>query len=263
MNRSLIRDYVEALRYPGFWIYSTWLEVVTRHRRTRLGLLWALMPPVLYAFGLGGFLARVQGSDPSEFIAHICIGYVIFRFITVALSEATTACIAHASFILDGRVRLTDYVLRVIAKALFYLLLSTPVVAVALYMSPTFQWEGLFVVIPALILVILNIAWMGVIATIIGARMPDASELVGSALMVSFLFTPIVWHISQTPPGTIRGAIARANPLFHFMEIVRAPLLGEPIERLTYIYLAVLLPVGSALAVWVYRRFARYVPLWV
>ena len=263
MTRSLIGDYRDSLRYPEFWIYATWLEVVTKYRRSRLGLFWALMPPALYAFGVGGFFAFIQGQNPRDFIAHLGLGYIVFRFITVSLSEATTACTGHASIILDGRVRLTDYVLRVVAKAMFYLVLSLPVAAAALAISPQFQWNGLVTLLPALLLVMLNVAWMGAIVAVIGARLPDVHELIGSILMISFLFTPILWHADQAPPETLRGAIARANPLFHLVEIVRAPLLAEPIEPLTYYYLAVMLVVGGGLAAWVYRKYARYVPLWV
>lgn len=263
MSRSLLRDYWDSLRSPEFWIYATWLELVTKYRRSRLGLFWAFFPPLLYTFGVGWFFSRLQGYDALTFIPHLGLGYVLFRLVTVSLSEATTACAGHASFILDGRVRLTDYILRVVAKALFYAVLSVPVMCVALVLSPDFEPLGLLSLLPALAIVLANIAWMGAIVAVLGARLPDVNQLVGSILMFSFLFTPILWRADQVPLGTFRGSIARANPLFHLVEIVRAPLLGEPIEKLTYLYLAAMLIVGWAVAIWVYRKFARYVPIWV
>ena len=38
MSRSLVRDYRDSLRFPEFWIYATWLELITKYRRSRLGL---------------------------------------------------------------------------------------------------------------------------------------------------------------------------------------------------------------------------------
>jgi len=263
MTRYLTCDYIESLKHPEFWIYATWLDLVTKYRRSRLGIFWVFFPPVLYTFGVGAFFAHLQDMPASGFFAHMGIGYVVFRLVTVSLSEATTTFISHANFILDGRVRLTDYVLRVVAKALFYFLLAIPVIVVALALHPDFRWIGLATLLPALGLVLFNVAWMGVIVGVIGARLQDVYELVGSALMFSFLFTPILWTASSAPPGTLRGGIARANPLFHFVEIVRAPLLGEPIEPWTCMYLAVLTVVGWCLATVVYRMYARFVPLWV
>lgn len=263
MSRNLLHDYLDTLRSPAFWMYATWLDLVTKYRRSRLGMFWAFFPPVLYTFGVGSFFAHLQGEEAGKFVAHLGIGYMIFRFVTVSLSEATTTYAGHANFILDGRTRLTDYILRVVAKALFYFVLAIPVMACALAISPDFQWIGLVTLLPALALVILNVAWMGAVVSVIGARLQDVYELIGSALMFSFLFTPILWTAASAPPDTLRGAIARANPLFHLVEIVRAPLLGEPIERLTYTYLAVLTMVGWLGAIVVYRRYARFVPMWI
>jgi len=55
----------------------------------------------------------------------------------------------------------------------------------------------------------------------------------------------------------------RFNPAFHLLEVVRAPLLGgqpEPVSILTVCVMAV---VGWVFTIWLYRRYARYVPLWV
>lgn len=263
MTHQLARDYLRSFRHPEFWIYATWLDLVTKYRRSRLGMFWAFFPPVMYTFGVGAFFARLQSVPAASFIPHLGVGYLVFRLVTVSLSESTTTLAGHANFILDGRVRMTDYVLRVVAKALFYFVLGLPVVSVALVLSPDFRWIGLLTVVPALLLVFLNIAWMGSVVSVIGARLQDIHELVGSALMFSFLFTPILWEASSAPADTLRGGIARANPLFHLVEIVRAPLLGEPIEPWTYAYLAVFTCAGWLVAMVVYRKYARFVPLWI
>lgn len=263
MRRSLLADYSDSFKRPEFWTYATWLEIVSKYRRSRMGILWAFVPALLYTFGIGYFFATLQGHNVWEFVPHLGLGYVIFRLITSSLNDATTTCASNSSYILDGRVRLTDYVLKVIARAMFYFCTGIPAVAVALLFSPDFHAVGLFFFIPSLLVVLLNVAWMGVVVAVLGARLPDVSQFVGSVLMFGFLFTPIIWRAELVPPDTLRGGIARANPLFHLVELVRAPLLGESIEPLTFIYLAVMLIVGWAIAIFVYRHYAKYVPVWI
>ena len=263
MKRSLVADYLDSFRHPEFWTYATWLEIVSKYRRSRLGVVWAFVPAVLYTFGIGYFFATLQGYEVREFVPHLGLGYVIFRLITSSLNDATSTCSSNSSYILDGRVRLTDYVLKVIARAMFYFFTGLPAVVVALILSPDLHLGGLVFFLPALFVVLLNVAWMGVVVAVLGARLPDVSQLVGSVLMFGFLFTPIIWRAELVPPETLRGGIARANPLFHLVELVRAPLLGEHIEPLTWVYLAVMLAVGWAAAAYVYRRYARYVPVWI
>lgn len=261
--RSLITDYADSLREPAFWIYATWLELVTKYRRSRLGIVWAFIPPLLYGFGVGWFFSILQGVPPLEFIPHLSIGYVVFRLITSSLSDATATFSGHASYILDGRTRMTDYVLRVAAKSIFYFATGLPIVVVALALSPTFEWTGLLTIVPALLVVLLNMGWMCMLVAVLGARFPDVQELTGSFLMFSFLFTPIIWTSANVPADSLRGTIARVNPLFHFVELVRAPLLGEPMERLTFVYLASFLVLGWTVTVLVYRRYVRFVPIWL
>lgn len=263
MQRSLAQDVLNSLRFPEFWVYSTWLDIVTRYRRSRLGLLWAIVPPALYAFGIGSFYSTLQGWDARAFIPHMALGYVVFRLVITGITEGASACSSHASFILDGRVRLTDYVFRVVARAGFYFIISSPVVIVALILGGAGEPIGLVTFLPSLLLVLLNVMWVAVLVAILAARLPDITQLVGSVLMFAFLFTPILWMAEHTPFGTLRGTIARANPLFHMVEIVRAPILGERVELLSVIYLLVMAIIGWTLAAWIYRRYAKYVPVWL
>ena len=263
MGKGLWSDFQDSLKYPEFWIYAMWLDLLSKYRRSRLGLLWAVIPSVLYAYGIGGFYARLAKTGALDMIAHLGIGYVVYRFITVSLSECTATFGAHAAFIQDGRTRLTDYVLRVMARAFFYFLMAVPVLVVALSMAPSFRAAGLAALIPALCVVIFNVAWMGIVVGILGARTPDIQELIGSVLMVSFLFTPIIWRADQAPSDTLQGFVARLNPLFHLVEVVRAPILGEPIGPATLLYLALMTLLGWLLASILYRRYAKFVPIWI
>lgn len=259
----LLRDYWRSLFHPEFWVYATWLDLVTKYRRSKLGLIWALVPSVLYTFGIGTFYAFFAHMPPTHFFAYIGVGYVIYRLITAPMNECCGTFRAHVNFILDGQIRFTDYVLRVIAKALFYFIMSLPVMVIALALNPNFHLEGLFTLVPALAVVLLNVAWIGVVVAIMGARLPDMHELVGSILMFAFLFTPILWRADNVPASSVRGIIARLNPLYHLVEIVRAPLLGVSVERFTLVYVLVMTVVGWTVAGLLYRRYARFVPIWI
>ena len=95
------------------------------------------------------------------------------------------------------------------------------------------------------------------------ARFPDIGEVIHTVLVVGFLLTPILWHIEKFPPGTLRGTLARLNPAFHIIEMVRAPVLGAVPEKTTIAAIALLTLGGWLLAMFLYRRYARFVPLWI
>lgn len=261
--RSLIQDLVASFRNPEFWALSSWLDIVVRYRQSRLGILWLIAPSIVYIWGVGGFFAAMQHISMPMFVAYVAVGYTVFRVINSVIIESTSAFAAAAPFILDGHVRLTDFVLRVIAKALFYFAVSLPVVAIALAISPEMQWSGLLLSLVSFPLVMANALWIAVVFALVGARFPDLSQFVNNIFMFAFLLTPIIWHADAMPAGSIRGAIMRFNPFFHMIEVVRAPMLGQTVAASSIYYLGVMTAAGWVVAILAYRRYARFVPIWI
>ncbi|KAF1715939.1 hypothetical protein CSC74_12265 [Pseudoxanthomonas yeongjuensis] len=260
---NLFRDLSASIRNPEFWALSGWLDIVVRYRQSRLGIFWLMAPAIIYVWGMGSFFASMQNQSIVAFAAHMALGYTLFRLVSSVVIESTSAFTAAGSFIMDGHVRLTDFVLRVLAKALFYFVASIPVVVIALALYPGVRWEGLVFALLSFPLVLANTLWVGVLFAVIGARFQDLSQFIGNIFMFAFLLTPIVWKADSMPVDSIRGTVARFNPLYHMVEVVRAPILGEPLEPLTLYYLAIMALAGWVLAALVYRRYARFVPIWI
>lgn len=262
-GRALLHDLVASLRNPEFWAFSSWLDIVVRSRQSRLGIFWLVSPLIVYIWGVGFFFANMMGMSLAQHAAYVALGYVVFRFISAIVSDATSAFAAAGAFILDGHVRLTDFVLRVVATAVFHAVLSVPLVLLALTLSPQTRWTGLLAALAVFPLVVVNGIWVAVLLSLLGARFLDLRHLVSNIFMFTFLLTPIVWHADMMPTDSLRGSIMRFNPFYHLIEVVRAPVLGTPIDPTTWPYLGVMTAVGLCLAVFAYRRYARYVPLWV
>ena len=257
-------DHIRAsLREPGFWAYSSWLDIVTKYRRSRLGMVWLLLPPMLYIGGIGYFYALIQKHDPLASIPPFAVAYLLYRLFANVITQSCTVLSGHASFILDGHLRLTDFIFRTLAKALFYLVAAMPLVVVTMAVSPNMHALGLLTVPFTFAVVLLNLFWISVVVALIGARYPDVNELTGSVFIFAFILTPILWPPEAAPAGTPHGWFMRVNPLYHMIEIVRAPLFGHAIEPLTYAYLGAMTVGGWVLAWALYRRFARFVPVWM
>lgn len=261
--RSLLRDLLDGLRHPQFWAFSGWLDIVAKYRMSRLGVLWMLLPSTLYIWGVGSFFALLQGHSLRMFIAYIAVGVMVFRFMTSVITESTTAFVGARAFIMDGHMRLADFVLRVIAKALFFFLMSIPAAAIALYVYPELHWTGMLMGVAAFPLVMLNMLWVGVMFSLIGARHPDLSQFIGNIFMFLFLLTPIIWSAEQMPPGSLRSNLVIFNPFYYLIEIVRAPILTGHFNVHALVVCAITAVVGLLVAMVAYRRWSRWVPIWI
>lgn len=260
----LLAHFADSLRRPDHWLYGSWLDTVTKYRKTRLGLVWMLVPTIVYIWGIGAYLGTLQpGENLQRFLAHVGVGFVVYRLLMTVLVDATNVLYGCQAFIYDGNVRLTDYILRTISRSFYYFLAAQPLLAIAVVASPDFHWAGVPGSLLGMAVVVVNVFLYSVVLALVGARFPDFSELMSSLMMAAFLVTPIVWYPDAAPEGTGRGAVMRANPFHHLLAVVRAPLLGETLEPISWWYLAAMTLIGLVAAILAYRSFARRAPLWL
>lgn len=262
-RRHLARDLVDSLRNPEFWALSAWLDIVVTYRRSRLGAIWLIMPSAVYIWGVGAVFAGLWGVHVTRFAAHLALGWTIFSVMHSVTVQSTHVLFGARSFIMDGRMRLTDFVLRAMAKSVFHFLMALPMTALALMVYPHVQLLGLAVGLGAFLIALVNTFTAGVVFALLGARFPDIGEVVNNVFRVLFLLTPIIWYPDRMPAGSLRGEASRLNPFYHLIEIFRAPILGEPISANSWYYVAALTVVGVLLASFLYRRYARVVPIWL
>jgi ABC-type polysaccharide/polyol phosphate export permease len=252
-----------SIRKPEFWAYSSWLDLVTRYRRTRLGLLWLFAPVLMFTLVIGPLFARLMDRELSYFLVHFGIGQAVWRMLAMVITDSTNALRTNKSFILDGNTRLTDFALSSIAKSVFYFAFAMVGMMVVLAWSPAVKlyWvPSLLITIP---IVIANMFWLSYCIAILGARYPDFGQMLNTLLMAGFMFTPIIWEGERFPPDTIAGTVVRLNPAFHLLEIVRKPLFGMMPGVESIIFVAAFFVAGWAFATFLCRRYARYVPIWI
>jgi ABC-2 type transport system permease protein/lipopolysaccharide transport system permease protein len=224
---------------------------------------WLILPALVYIWGIGAFFSGVSPSGTMGFVSYVGVGWLVFRMVQTVVMESTNILSGSSSFILDGHVRLTDFVLLVSAKAGLYFVLSVPVAVPALLLTPAVTPAGVLWGLLAMPIVVANALWCGLVLALMGARYRDLGQLVSNLFMFGFLLTPVIWHASLMPANTVRGEIMRANPLYHLVEFVRAPVIGEPLGHSTLVYVAVMTVLGWLVATAAYRRYARFVPIWV
>lgn len=260
---SLIRDTRESLRRPDHWLYSSWLTIVSGTRRNILGVFWLVFPTMVYIWGIGWFISMLNPGKARPFMAHVGISYVLFRFVVGVINDSAVVYRMSAPYISDGKVCYTDYVFSAVFRSVAILLFSVPVVFIALLMSEQFAFSGVPMAMLGMAITLLIVSVWAIPISLLGAKLPDFAEFVGNLTMALFLVTPIIWYPASAPAGTLQGDLMRINPLHHLIAIVRAPLVGEVVEPLTWMYLAVIAVAGLLLAIFSYKAFSKRIPMWI
>ena len=259
---TFFKDLFLSLWYPQYWVYSTWLKFAMKYRKTSLGPLWLLVGPTLFVIFLGYLFSKVNSSELNVFVPHMAIGYITWTLISGFVTGGSTVFQRRRSEILQGNMRLTDIVLSDNFETLLtYLHQAVVIILVFLYfrLVPNLYSAISFV---GLFLLVINGFWVTVFFGLIGARYRDLVEIVSSVMRIGFFITPIIW-IPIDGAGGALGNFLKYNPFYHYLELVRAPLLGNPISQFSWVVVITITALGFILTTIVYRKSSKSLALWV
>ena len=109
----------------------------------------------------------------------------------------------------------------------FYIFLHNLIIfpIVLICVQRPLTWESLYL-IPGLAILLLNLLWASLSIGIICSRYRDLTQIMTSILQIFFYVTPIIWMPSALP-ARASLMVLDPNPFYHFMQILRCPLLGE------------------------------------
>ena len=254
----------KACRRHEIWIYSAWFQFLIRYRRTLLGPIWLLVGPTLFIVTLGFLFSEIGQQPIQDFVPHLTIGLVVWTLISESVTGSTNVFQANRARVLQTGLDLNDIVMvRVVTVVLLFLHQAVLIVAVMVFFGVPVTLYSL-VSLVGLTILIINGIWLTHLFGALGARYRDLAEVVNAVMRIAFLATPIIWMpADHEGRGTVMTAFLAFNPFHHYLELIRAPLLGQPIAMVSWIVVLVITTVGIVLAAKFHQRFGRYIPLWV
>ena len=265
--RRAVGDLRQGLHQRELWLSLGWQDIKQRYRRSTLGPLWITIATVVMAVALG-FLYSILFQIPlAEFLPHVTVGLIMWGFISGCIKEGAEVFIANEGLIKQLPSALSVHVYRLVWRQFLFLLHNLVIwVALMIVFPRPLGWELLLSVLGLGVLMI-NGVWVAMLFGILATRFRDIAPLLDSMVQLLFYMTPIVWT-TQTlyeQGGEIadRARIAELNPLYHYLEIVRAPMLGQPVAAYHWWIVLACTAVGLLLASLALRKFRSRVPYWV
>ncbi len=246
-----------------YWLYAAWFSIVLRYRKTFLGPLWLIAAPAAFISMLGVLYARISNLPLDVFIPYMGIGFLIWGLITSLVNSGANLLVHSRPKIIQGGLNVDDLIIVNLSASLLQFA-HRAFVGIGLYII--YRWEltpYALVSLLGIVIILINGYWYGVVFGFLGARFRDVSEVVATLIGALFFVTPIIWMPDESGRGGILGPYLTYNPFYHFVEIVRAPILGQPVELFSWIVVSVITIVGLVTAFLVQRAFYKKLPLWI
>lgn len=256
----MLRDVADALKRWPLWIRLGWQDVLLRYRRSLLGPFWLTLSMSIMIITLGSIYGQFLHLTTTQYMPFLATGLMAWSLLSTLVTEGCQSFIESDWLIRQIDLPRSMFPIRVVWRNLIVFLHHLVIYLFVLLLVPVpVRWTAL-TAIAGVLAVLVNGLWWGILLGMLSARFRDMPQIVASLMQVIFFATPIIW---STEAVTGNDMLWNANPFFHMIQIIRAPLLGFPVPRVSWLVVAALTVVGWAVTILAFRQFHRRISYWV
>ena len=250
----------------GFFLIDIWWglacqEINQRYARSIIGPFWLTLSMGVLIAVMGPLYGALFGQSISGYIQYLALSMIMWGFISTCINEAGSVFISAEGYIKQIALPLSIYVFKLITRNLLIFVHNAVVGLIVLIFLPPEHFKSMWLVPFGLLLVVANLFWFILLVGMVSARYRDFPQLVNNLVQVMFFLSPIMWKADMLTVN--QRFLADINPIYHMIEIIRAPLLGSPIHIFSWCYCVGLLIIGGIFAFSVFTRYRARVAYWL
>jgi len=264
-----MKDLAAALSdiYSGFtnremWARMAWTDVRMRYKRTILGPFWATLNMAIFIVALGLVFSHLWKMELADYLPYLCSGFLVWNPITAIITESGSVFVAASGTLLQIKVPYSTFIFATIYRNFIIFLHHAVVYIGVIIVYPVPVNMNTLLVIPGLLFIGVNSFWVGSVVGMTCARYRDIQPLLTNILQIVIFLTPIFWT-----PDMLRGrgrlALVDMNPFYHFIDIVRSPLLGKAPALLSWYVVSGFTVVGLLVAVYCFKTYRKKLCYWL
>lgn len=254
------QDLREAVHQSWFWLSLGWIDIVQRYRGSMLGPFWLTITNGFFIIGLGPLYATLFGVETKSYLPFMALGVLTWNFINGTIQESCRAFIDASGIMKQMRLPKMTVMLHVLWRNIIVFAHNIPVCMAIIIYAETPITLSIFYAVPGFVLLCANLLWIGTLLAILCLRFRDVIQIVSSILMLGFFFTPVMWNPKLH--NRVGSWVVTGNPFAAFIEVVRAPLLGEVSNPTLVLSACVSLAVGTLVTALVFTRYRKQIIYW-
>jgi ABC-type polysaccharide/polyol phosphate export permease len=222
-TRPAIDELREVYNYRNLIQQLVRRDILTRYKRSVLGIAWTLLNPLgmmlvlTLAFSQIFRFATVHGYP-----AYVLSGLLPWNLFSQATTAAMVNLIWGGGLLHRIYIPRASFAIAAIGTGLVNTILATiPLLLVMLITGVPIRISIIFLPVPLLLLAAFSLG-LGLLISTVAAYFPDVSEMYQILLSAWFYLTPIIYP-ADILPEAYGYWITMLNPMFHLVNLFRIP----------------------------------------
>lgn len=254
-----LQDIADGTRQWWMWRAMAWQDILQRYRGSMLGPFWLTISMSVMIGALGFLYSQLFRIEISTYLPFLCVGLIVWTMISTILQDACSTFIGVDQIVRQIKLPYTVHAYRVVCRNLIIAAHNIVVYAGVVILFDIPVSATMLVALAGVALILFNGFWVSIILGMVCGRFRDVPQIVASVIQIAFFVTPVIWRPELLQE---RGALALWNPLFGFIDLVRAPLLNQMPHPSSWITTLTVTAVGGVAAFYIFARFRARIPYW-
>ncbi len=238
----------------------SWDNIKVRYARSVIGPFWLVLTTAISALGLGYVWSILFNQDKETFIPALCIGLIIWQFLSSCILEAPNCFIENTPIIRNTPNTVLIFPLVTIIRNIIILGHNLIIIFIVFLIYPPIFNHKTLLIIPGVILVIGNLVWIVGILGFLGARYRDLSPAISSMITILFFLSPVIYKPDQLG---FKSYIMWLNPFTYLISLIRDPLTGQASPAFAYIVTTASLLIGYSVMTIMIEKYRYRLLYWL
>lgn len=260
---SAAADISDTLRlWPLVWTLSLF-DIKLRYRGSLLGPFWLTLSTAIMVGAIGFLYSRLFRQQIGDYLPFLTVSLILWNFISTITAESSVCFTQSEGLIRSMRMPHSLHAARVVMRNIMVLAHNLIVIFAVFVIFHKIPSLASFSLLPACLLWFADAFSIGLLLGIFGARFRDIPPIIASIMQIAFYLTPIMWSPVMLEHRGVALELIKLNPFFSLLEIMRGPLLGQPLEPQTWLIALGYSSILIILTGLVFIRARPRIPYWI
>jgi ABC-type polysaccharide/polyol phosphate export permease len=242
-----LQELREAVNYRHLLYQLVRRDLLTRYKRSFLGVAWTMLSPLGMMLILSIVFSQLLGQ-PKTYPAFILSGLMAWTFFSQSTTYAMSSLVWGGGLLQRIYVPRASFGISAVGSGIVNLVLSfIPLTIVMLAVGVPIRITAIFLPVPLLLLACFSLG-LGLAISTLAVYFPDVTEMYQIFLTAWMYLTPII--VPETIIPAKYQLLVHLNPMYYLVKLWRLPLYDGKWPTWGETWPAVIIAVGMLLVGW-------------